>query len=113
MVLFRHTEANPVKRNSGLFRPELTDTESPGTSPGLFAFYDPCETEMKRKLCPRVNEPMTYIGVKIHDSIYVEIERVSRSGAQTRSEVIRGLLMEALRARGRVASAEEMAEASA
>lgn len=68
---------------------------------------------MKRKLCPRVDESMSYLGLKIHDSLFSEIETLRRVHVQTRSEVVRCLIIEALRARGRVATVAEMTAESA
>ena len=68
---------------------------------------------MKRKLCPRITESMTLIGFKSPDSMRDTIDSIGRAEMRTRSEVVRSLLIEALRARGRIASADEMAEAVA
>ena len=65
---------------------------------------------MKRKLCPRMTETMSFVGFKVPISILLEIDSVGRADVTTRSEVMRRLLLEALRSRGRVASAAEMAE---
>ena len=65
---------------------------------------------MKRKLCPRIDEPMTYVGFHLPGSLYGEIESLRRLHIQTRAEVVRTLIVEALRARGRIATEHEMAE---
>lgn len=63
---------------------------------------------MKRKLCPRISEPMSFVGFKIYESILDEIDNVSRVEVTTRSEAVRRLLIEALRARDRVMTVAEM-----
>lgn len=68
---------------------------------------------MKRKLYPRSDESMSTLCVKTQDSILDIIDDIKRAEVRTKSEVTRTLLVEALRARGLIASADEMAEAAA
>lgn len=65
---------------------------------------------MKRKLCPRRDEPMTYVGFHLPNSVFGKIESLRRNHIQTRAEVVRTLIFEALRARGRFATDQEMGE---
>lgn len=68
---------------------------------------------MKRKLCPRITDSMSFVGFKIYDSLLAEVDNVSHVEVTTRSEAVRRLIVEALRARGRVMTAAEMRELAA
>lgn len=65
---------------------------------------------MKRKLCPRITETMSFVGFKIPQSMLREIDIIGHTTVTTRSEAVRQLLLEALRSRGRVASVAEMGD---